>query len=262
MAKKFGDILKDWRQQRRLSQLDLGLCANVSARHISFLETGRSNPSRLMVMLLCEQLDLPRTIRNALLTAAGFAPVFTHRNLDDADMTHIRQAVEWTLSRHDPYPAIALDRHWLLLRANKSATFLFGALGVQVNDSFLDIITDDARMSQVIENWPEVAHHLMVRLRTENAHYGGDDVLNAAATKLASYVQPVMPEAGKTLPAVIPIRYRFGDQILSLFSTISQFGTAEDLSLSDMKIELNFPADDFTKNQLEHMFTEVNGPLE
>ena len=107
----FGTALKEWRGRRRMSQLDLGLAANVSARHISFLETGRSKPSRSMVRLLCDSLEVPHVACNAVLTAAGFAPTYRRRDLEDDDMTQVRAAVEWTLQRHDPFPAMALDKH-------------------------------------------------------------------------------------------------------------------------------------------------------
>ena len=124
MDTAFGVALKEWRVQRRLSQLDLGLAADVSARHISFLETGRARPSRTMVLHLSEHLDLPRPVRNTLLNAAGFAPAYRSRDLGADDMRHIRDAVAWMLERHDPYPAMALDRHWTLVKANGTATML------------------------------------------------------------------------------------------------------------------------------------------
>ena len=124
MADAFGNLIRDWRNQRRMSQLDLALAADVSARHISFLETGRSQPSRGMVLALSESLGVPRATRNVLLNAAGFAQAYRARDLDDEDMAPVREAMDWMLERHAPYPAFAFDRHWRLVRLNSVSTAL------------------------------------------------------------------------------------------------------------------------------------------
>lgn len=250
MDKSFGAALKDWRSQQRMSQLDLGLTANVSARHISFLETGRSRPSRAMVMTLCESLEMPREARNALLNAAGFSPAYRRRDLDEADMAHVRAAVDWMLERHDPYPALALDRHWIIVKANRSAGQLIGASGLAEGDSLLDAMIDPQRIASLFDNWQEVAQHMMVRLRTESAHLGGDPVLDEAARKLAGEFGASAPPDGGVLPAVIPARYRANGMVLSFFSTLAQFGTAEDIALAELRIEMMFPADDTTRDLL------------
>ncbi len=244
MQNSFGSVLKDWRSQRRLSQLDLGLSANVSARHISFLETGRATPSRSMVMNLCETLDVPRSTRNTFLSAAGFSPAYRRRDLDEADMAHVRAAVEWMLERHDPYPALALDRHWTVTRTNRSAGILLGGAGLAEGDSLLEAMTDMSKMASVLDNWPEVAQHTIARLRTESTHLGGDPVLDAAADSLARDVGSALPETKGVLPSVIPARYRANGIVLSLFSTLAQFGSAEDIALAELKIEMMFPADE------------------
>ncbi len=258
MQNSFGTALKDWRSQRRLSQLDLGLNANVSARHISFLETGRAAPSRSMVMNLCETLDVPRSARNTLLSAAGFSPAYRRRNLDETDMAHVSAAVEWMLERHDPYPALALDRHWTIARTNRTAGILLGAAGLAVGDSLLEAMTDTSRMAAVLDNWPEVAQHTIERLRTESTHLGGDHVLDDAADTLSRQLGPALPEPGGVLPAVIPARYRANGMVLSLFSTLAQFGTAEDIALAELKIEMMFPADDATRATLMAMAGETS----
>lgn len=137
MRNNFGTSLKLWRGRRRMSQMDLGLSANISARHISFLETGRSRPSQSMVMMLCDTLDMPVSARNAFLTSAGFAPVYKKRDLSREDMSHIRAAVSWTLQNHDPYPAFALDRHWNVVKTNRAATFMLGGAGLREGAAFL-----------------------------------------------------------------------------------------------------------------------------
>ncbi len=255
MDSAFGTVLKEWRGRRRMSQLDLGLTADVSARHISFLETGRARPSRAMVASLCEALEVPRAERNSVLHAAGFAPAYRRRDLDAAEMAHVRAAVDWTLDRHAPYPAMALDRHWHVVRANAPMQAMLAGLGVGEGDSLLHATLDVARMRQIIENWEDVGRHLVARLRTESAHLGGDQVLDEAAAALSATLGPAQaPAHTKTegaLGAVLPTRYRTPDGcVLSLMSTMAQFGTAEDIALSELRIEMMFPADDATRAAL------------
>lgn len=252
MEQTFGAILRDWRSHRRMSQLDLGLAANVSARHISFLETGRAKPSRPMVIQLSETLEVPRNARNALLNAAGFASAYRSRGLDAGEMAHVRAAVDWTIERHDPFPAIVLDRHWAVVTANRCGLMLLGGVGMAVGDSLLDALTRVEDMRAAIVNWPDVAHHTVTRLRTESAHLGGDPVLDKAADTLARECAG-HPHGNGPLPAVVPAIYRAGGMELSLFSTIAQFGSAEDVALADLKIELMFPADEATRNVLMAM---------
>lgn len=253
MQNAFGDVLRQWRNQRRISQLDLGLAANVSARHISFLETGRSRPSRSMVRLLCDSLELPIAARNSFLTAAGYAPAYRRRGLEDDDMAQIRAAVDWMLDRHDPFPAMALDKHWRIVRANRSAGFLLMGAGLGEGDSLLESMLDREKMSGVLENWNEVMTHMVVRLRTESAHLGGDPVLDEAVERLVPQLGSGQGGHEGTLPAIIPARYRAGDMVMSLFSTIAQFGSAEDIALSELKIEMMFPADEATRGVLVGM---------
>ncbi len=260
MDTNFGAALKEWRGQRRMSQLDLGLMSNVSARHISFLETGRARPSRAMVLQLCETLSVPRTARNVLLNAAGFAPAYRSRDLNEAEMAHVRAAVDWTLKRHDPYPAMALDRHWNVVKANGAGAFLLAGAGLAEGDSLLAAMTDTGTFARAIENWTEVSQHMVERLRTESAHLGGDDILDEAANALARGLEGAhrtAPEA--LLPAVIPARFRAEGAVFSFFSTLAQFGTAEDIALSELKIEMMFPADEDTRNALLSMAASETG---
>lgn len=246
-ANPFGATLKEWRARRRLSQLDLGLAANVSARHIAFLETGRSRPSRGMALQLGEALEMPRAERNRLLEAAGFRAAWSARTLDDAEMAPVRRAIARMIAAHDPLPALVLDRHWSLLDANRGAQAVFSVLGVEPGGSLLDAFVHGDRARAIIENWPEVAHHMLQRLRTESAHLGGDPVLAAAARKLAADPALAAFAPPARMPALIPVRYLIGGQRFSVFSTIAQFGTAEDMALADLKIELLFPADEATE---------------
>jgi transcriptional regulator with XRE-family HTH domain len=250
MTTQFGDLLRHWREARKLSQLDLGLSANVSARHISFLETGRARPSRAMVLNLGGVLDVPRGSRNALLHAAGFAPNYRARAMDEAEMGPITAALDWMLERHMPYPAMVLDRRWTIIRANATAQMLLSQVGTGEGDSLIEALLDAARLPSAIENWQDVAQHLVHRLRAESAHLGGDAWLDESAAKLATQISAAAPApgSGSGSEAVVPTRYRIGTGTLSFFSTLSQFSTAEDIALADWKIEHLFPADEATRD--------------
>ncbi len=262
MQSAFGTTLKEWRHQRRMSQLDLGLSANVSARHISFLETGRSAPSRQMVHHLCDCLEVPPAERNDLFHAAGFAPAYRRRALTDEDIAPVRNAVDWVLERHNPYPAFALDRHWHLVKANQSAEFMLQASGVFEGDSLLDLIADQETIMATFENWEEVAEHMIARLRTESAHLGGDDVLDRAIRRLREMIGGRPSDRHGELQAFIPARYRAGGQIFSFLSTIAQFGTVNDIALSELKIEMMFPVDEVTRAVLLSMgVAQADGSL-
>jgi len=233
-------LLKEWRKRRRMSQLDLAVEAEVSARHISFLETGRSRPSPDMILHLSEVMDLPVDTRNQMMRAEGFAPRFASTPIDDTAMSPIRDAVEWTLQQHAPYPGLVLDRLWNVVKLNSAARRLFKPLRIDEGQSLLTLVTNPL-MAELVENWPEVAHHTILRLRAESANAGGVPELDAAARVLwqQGHARP-----DTTIGPAIPTIYRFGDQRLSLFGTIAQFSTPTDVTLDDMKIELFFPADE------------------
>lgn len=253
MSTEFGPALREWRQQRRMSQLDLGLSANVSARHISFLETGRARPSRSMILQLSEELDIPRTARNRLLTAAGLAPAYAERELTDAQMQPVRDAVDWMLSRHDPLPAFAMDRHWRVKKLNNTAQLLLAGMGMRLNDSMLMTLAENEAVRAAIGNLDEVLMHTILRVRTEIAHLGGDPVLEEALQKLVKLQGDagMMPEGVQ--PAFIPTIYQAGGMTLSMFSTFTQFGTAEDIALSELRIEMLFPANETTRRILTNV---------
>ncbi|MEM9785220.1 MAG: helix-turn-helix domain-containing protein [Pseudomonadota bacterium] len=234
--------LRDWRQVRRLSQLNLAMAANVSARHISFLETGRSRPSREMIAHLGRVLELPLAAVNRMLLAAGFAPRYPRTRLDADAMAPVASAVAWTLDRHAPYPGMALDRDWTIHRLNAPAAKLFAGLGIGAGDSLLDLITNPA-MPQLVENWPVVAHASARRLRAESAAAGGLHRLETTAEYLSH--QP-LPDSVPDGPA-IPTIYRFGDVRLSLFGMIAAFSSVNDETLDDLRLELFYPADKETE---------------
>lgn len=245
---QFSDLLRQWRHTRRFSQLDLALEANVSARHISFLETGRAQPSREMIVQLGEALRVPLSVRNQMLNAMGFSPRYERHDWDAAAMAPIRRAIDHTLDRHAPFPAIATDRLWRLTRLNAPAQRMFGMFGAAEGSSMLELFRDPALWG-MIENWPEVAHHSMLRLRTESAAQGGVPELNEMADFLAEHAQ-VGASVGPTIPTV----FLFGAQRLAMFGTIAQFGSPVDPTLEELKIELFFPSDADTQAAFEVMF--------
>ena len=249
---QFPSLLRHWRQTRRFSQLDLALHANVSARHISFLETGRARPSREMIVQLGEALTIPLSARNQMLTAMGFTPRYAARTWDEATMAPIRRAIDHMLDSHAPYPGIAIDRLWRLTRMNAPAQKMFGMLGLTEGSSMLDML-HNPMLWEMVENWPEVAHHSMLRLRTESAAQGGIPELDTAATFLAAHAN-AGPDSDPVIGPAVPTIFKFGDQRLSMFGTIAQFGSPEDATLEELKIELFFPADAATEHALEAMF--------
>lgn len=254
MVDRFGDVLREWRQLRRMSQMDLGLSAGVSPRHISFLETGRARPSRGMVLRLCDELEVPGSARNRWLTSAGLAPAYHSRNGDAPEMAPLTQAVDWMLSRHAPYPAMAVDRHWRLKAMNRPAQAMFAATGLGAGDGLIDALLDNPALAAALENRDEVERLSLTRLRTELAHFGRDPVLEQAVARLAERVAQQPGAVDAPMPAVIPARYRLGEAVLSFFTTITQFGATGDIAMSELRIEMFFPADDATRQMVEALW--------
>ncbi len=249
---EFGPLLKRWRSARHLSQLQLAGEADVSARHISFLESGRARPSRDMVLRLAETLSVPLTDRNGLLETAGFAPQYRSTPLDEPMLAQIRAATQRLMTGHDPFPAVLLDRDWTLVDLNATAAKLFALSGLSQGDSILAPLLA-GKGPELIENWGEVGHHLVKRLRNESRAAGGDHRLDRAAAQLAQ--DPAVRDfvAPAPLPPIVSTIYRAGPMRLALFSTFVQFSGAEDIALADLKIELMFPADDNSRVMLETM---------
>lgn len=246
---KFGAALKSWRNIRHISQLNLGLDADVSARHISFLETGRAVPSRKMVLRLSETLNIPRQSRNTLLNMAGYAPVYQGRSLESTDLKQVIEAIDWMISRHDPYPALVFDQLWNVVRANKSGQATMMAFGINVGDNLLDALISSGPI--VFENWPEVGAHMLHRLRAEATHMGGSVKLDTIITMLSADPDVQTYKTPQPMPAVIPAQYRINGQVLSMFTTLAQFTTVEDIAVSELRIELMFPADKITQQYLQ-----------
>lgn len=247
MRTEFGAMLKEWRGIRRFSQLDLSLEAEMSARHLSFLESGRSNPSRAMVLRLSEALQLPRPAANQALHAAGFAPVYPSLPDDAPELEPVHQAIDTMLDQHDPYPGIAVDRHWNVTRSNRGAGMMLSLANPQGEPNLVDVLINSAKLG-LIENWEEVAVLALTRLRTEILELGGDEKLSALAQRLASLDRIKNADLGaiNLNQAVIPTIFRVGENRLSLFSVIAQFGSVQDTRAGETRIELSFPMDDET----------------
>lgn len=252
----FGALLRAWRTRRRVSQLTLASHAEVSARHVSFLETGRARPSREMVLHLAEQLDVPLRERNALLTAAGFAPAFDERPLDDPELTAARQAVELVLAGHEPYPAVVVDRHWNLVAANTALALLTEGLPDWLLDPPVNVVrasTHPDGLASRIANFDEYGSHLVGRLRRQ-VEITADPALAALLAEVRAYPGVVeLPGFEPRGAALLPMRIRpIGDgPALSFFSTIATFGTPADITLDELAIEAFFPADDATRGALD-----------
>jgi transcriptional regulator with XRE-family HTH domain len=260
MSRTVGEHLREWRQRRRLSQLDCALDAEISTRHLSFLETGRANPSRDMVLRLAERLDVPLRERNVLLVAAGFAPVFPQRPLDDPALQAAREAVDLVLKGHEPYPALAIDRHWTLIAANAAVSRLIAGadaslLAPPVN--VLRLSLHPKGLAPRIQNFAEWRAHLLSRLRAQ-IDLTADPVLVALLTELQAYplasAKPPRPTAAPNHAAiVVPLRLKTDTGTLAFFSTTTIFGTPIDITLSELAIEAFFPADAETAEKLREI---------
>jgi transcriptional regulator with XRE-family HTH domain len=255
----FGEHLRHWRQHRRLSQLDLAQDADISTRHLSFVETGRSLPSREMVLRLAERLDVPLRERNALLVAAGYAPMYRERPLDDPALAAARKAVELILKSHEPYPALAVDRHWNLVAANAMVPHLLAGADpslLQGRVNVLRLSLHPKGLAPKIVNLAQWRTHLFERLR-QQIHATGDSGLASLLEELRAY--PVPEEGrdthleGEHLGVVMPFKFRTPQGVLSFISTTTIFGTPVDVTLQELALETFFPADETTAEALRKL---------
>ncbi|WOH79335.1 helix-turn-helix transcriptional regulator [Bradyrhizobium sp. BEA-2-5] len=251
-----GDHLREWRQRRRMSQLDLAGEAEISARHLSFVETGRAAPSRDMVLRLAERLDVPLRERNVLLVAAGYAPAFPQRTLDDPALRSAREAINLVLKAHEPNPALAYDRHWNLVSANRMvAPLLAGVppylLGQPLN--VLRLAFHPEGLAPRTVNLAEWAAHLLERLHRQ-CEATADPELLKLYQDLKSYPIPARSAPITTDNNVaLPFKLRLKGEILSFFSTTMVFGTPVDITLSELALETFFPADELTAERMRQM---------
>jgi transcriptional regulator with XRE-family HTH domain len=250
-----GDLLRKWRRHRRMSQLDLAVQAEISTRHLSFLETGRSRPSREMVLLLAEQLDLPLRERNQLLVAAGYASVYPETALDARTMTAVRGAVRQVLRGHEPYPAIAVDRHWNLVEGNAAIAVLLEGVAPALLEPPANTLRASLHpegMAPRIANLGEWRGHLLGRLRRQVDHTADAELTTLLDELTALPCDEPTPSFEYPGPGdvVVPLRLRHGSGELTFFSTVTTFGTPLDVTLAELAIEAFFPADAATTKVL------------
>jgi transcriptional regulator with XRE-family HTH domain len=252
-----GELIREWRQRRRMTQLDLACEAEISTRHLSFLETGRAQPSREMVLHLAEQLDLPLRERNVLLLAAGYAPAFPERRLDDPAMRPARAAIDRLLAAHEPFPAMVVDRHWTLVAANDAVRRLLHGIDaalLQPPVNVLRLSVHPNGLAPRIASLAEWRGHLLARLRRQ-LDASGDPVLSDLLREIAAYEAPAGSPHGAGHAAddpgvIVPLRLITPAGTLSFLSTITVFGTPMDITLSELALESFFPADTATADAL------------
>jgi transcriptional regulator with XRE-family HTH domain len=249
-----GDLLRAWRRRRSLSQLELALDADVSSRHVSFLETGRARPSREMVLHLAEHPEVPLRERNGLLLAAGYAPLYGERRLETPEMAPVREALERFLRAHEPYPAVVIDRRYNLLSGNDAVGLLTDGVDPDLLEppaNTLRVTLHPRGMAPRIVNLEEWSGHLLHRLRRQ-ASVTGDSELERLHDELSGYpgVSTEAPEEIGGAEIVLPLRLRDGEGELAFFGTVSTFGTAVDITLAELSIEAFYPANARTATRL------------
>ena len=259
-VKDVGTLLRDWRNRRRLSQLELACAAEISTRHLSFLETGRSLPSREMILRLAEHLEVPLRDRNSLLVAAGYAAMFQENSLTDPGLQCVRRVLDLILNSHQPFPALAIDRHWTLVAANQTAQHFFDGidsslLSPQVN--VLKVSLHPLGLAKRIVNFAQWRTHLLARLRRQ-IEVSSDAILCALLNELTSYPIPTQSKTGQFenvdfAGVAVPLQLMSSRGVLSFFSMTTIFGTPVDITVSELALESFFPADEFTLNFLNQI---------
>jgi transcriptional regulator with XRE-family HTH domain len=244
---RVGPLLRDWRARRRLSQLELALEAGVSARHLSFVETGRARPSAGMVLNLAERLEVPLRERNRLLLAAGHAPVYEQHQLDDPEMAPVREALELILAGHEPYPALVVDGAWEMLAANRAVALLTEGVAPELLAPPLNVLRVSLHPEGVpprIANLGEWRAHVFERLERQIA-VSGDAALETLLDELRAYPGPDAPP-NASHDVAVPLRLATPLGELAFISTVSTFGTALEVTASELSIESFFPLDERT----------------
>jgi transcriptional regulator with XRE-family HTH domain len=252
-AAPVGVLLREWRAARRWSQLDLALEAGLSARHLSYVETGKSQPSRDMVLRLADTLDMPLRERNALLVAAGYAPIYPETSLDTPRLTEVRRAIDFILAQQEPYPAFLLNRHWDVLQANAAASrvtrFVLGGRD-GAHQNMLHAVFDPNELRRAMVNWEEVAGNLIWHLHNLISATPSDMTAQKLLNEILAY--PDVPAQWRTRelgPAPGPLlttSFRWKGHEMRFFSTITTFGTPRDVTLDELHIECCFPEDEAT----------------
>jgi transcriptional regulator with XRE-family HTH domain len=258
----FPHLLKSWRQKRRLSQLELALESGVSQRHVSFLESGRAKPSRTMILQLSETLEVPLRERNDWLVAAGFAPIFRARPLDDPQMNQVMNAVRMMLANHEPFPAIAIDRAWNIRLSNKPFEMLGAMLGPDLwtrvggkERNLMRLFFHPNGVKPFVTNWTAIAPLLWHRARREADALGGQE-MKAVLADLSQHqdAETLWAAEEAALVPVLPLEVEKDGARISLFTVIATFGTAQDVTADELRIESFFAADEAT----EQLFRSSN----
>ncbi|ACZ88010.1 helix-turn-helix domain-containing protein [Streptosporangium roseum] len=254
---RVGTLLREWRQRRRLSQLDLANLADTSARHLSYMENGRARPSRRMLLRLSVALDVPLRERNTLLLAADYAPAYRESSLDDDYMASIRSALETMLTAHEPYPAVVVDRLWNVLQGNRAMGVLMDGIPphlLEPRPNVFRLALHPDGLAARLANLGEVRELFLERL-SHQVNATGDTELHALYEEVSRYptsedTPAALPSRHRQSPIQVPLRIRtpFGE--LAMFSTMATFGAPADVTLSELAIELFYPLDDFTANAL------------
>lgn len=247
----FARLLRDWRQKRRMSQLDLALSSGVSQRHVSFLESGRANPSRNMILQLCETLEIPLRDRNALLSAAGFAALFKERALNDPQMGQVMSAMRMMLKAHEPFPAIVLDRIWNIVLSNGPFDAVMTMLGDDIwervgdgQPNLMRLFFHPHGLAPYIANWSTAGPLLWQRAMRESDDLGGAEMkalLNSLRPLQHSHI--LWSQAQTAFMPVMAFDLNINGLVLSMFGIIATFGTAQDVTADELRIETLFPAD-------------------
>src|ERR1700751_1023275 len=254
-----GDHLREWRQRRHLSQLDLAGDAEISARHLSFVDTGRAAPSRDMVLRLAERLEVPLRERNVLLVAAGYAPAFPQRSLDDPALKAARQAIDLVLKAHEPNPALAVDRHWNLVTANRMVAPLMDGIPERLLGQPFNVLRlafHPEGLAPRTVNLAEWCAHLLERLHRQ-CEATADPELLKLYHDLKAFPIPARAGPLPTDNVAIPFKMRYEGDVLSFFSTTMVFGTPVDITLSELALETVFPADDVTAERIRKIAAEM-----
>jgi transcriptional regulator with XRE-family HTH domain len=247
----FGDLLRHWRAARRTSQLDLASVAGTTPRYVSFVETGRAQPSREMVIRLAQALDVPLRERNGLLLAAGFAPIYPMAPLDSSELALVETALASMLKRHEPYPAVVMDRGWNVLRANLGAELLFGRLlepdPIPEPANVLRLMIEPGPVQRSVLNWDAVAPTLLERARREavGGVYDRDtaDLIDELCQLSAVAAVLTQPTPTRTGP-VLSVRFEINRAAVGFFSMVTTVGTPIDVTAQELRVEAFFPADD------------------
>lgn len=247
-APQLGELLRYWRQERGKSQLNLSLDTGISQRHLSFVESGRSTPSRDFLSTVSDALNIPLRERNALLLASGYAPLYSEQSVDSGQMEIVTRAIDRMLRQHEPHPALVLDRHWNVVRTNEAAPRFFGLfIDLETRPkprNLLDLIFDPAGMRPFIEEWEKVAAGLLQRVRREAVGQVLDAELQKLLKRLREYpgVAELKPPLASQSP-VLPIVFRRDRQRFSYFSLVTTVGTPQCITAQELRVECMFPID-------------------